>query len=118
MIKDIAFTVYAVSDMARARQFYENVLGLTPGELTGEHWFEYAVGDNTFGLGCFPEDVAGYYKNGSAVVFDVEDLDTALEKMKQHDVPILSGPIDFPKCRMLLISDPDNNVITLHQFKK
>lgn len=119
MIKNIAFTAYAVSDMGRARQFYENVLGLTPGGLASEFWFEYEVGNNTFGIGCLPEGAADYYKNkGSSVAFEVEDLDAALEKMKQHNVPVLSGPTDFPACRMIVITDPDNNVITLHQFKK
>jgi predicted enzyme related to lactoylglutathione lyase len=118
MIKSIAFTAYMVSDMARARAFYEDVLGLRPGKATGEHWQEYDLGEHTFGIGCIPDGVADFYKNrGSSVAFEVENLDTAVEKIKQHNVSILSGPNDYNACRMVVITDPDNNVITLHQLK-
>jgi len=46
----IAFSSYAVTDMARARRFYEGVLGLKPAVLndfaTGQ-WAEYDVGSQT-----------------------------------------------------------------------
>lgn len=120
MIKGTAFVAYSVSDMARSREFYENVLGLKAGELTGDYWFEYALDDGTtFGIGCFPEDGPEFFKNkGSAMAFDVEKLEVAMERMKSHNVPIIHGPVDYPGCRMIVITDPDNNVITLHQSKK
>lgn len=40
MIKAIAFTAYPVSDMTQSRQFYEEILGLTPVENSGGHWQE------------------------------------------------------------------------------
>ena len=38
MIQSIAFTAYPVADMERARRFYEDVLGLVPGETMGPYW--------------------------------------------------------------------------------
>ena len=35
-VTEIAFTCYPVTDMARARKFYEGVLGLKPTMLEGE----------------------------------------------------------------------------------
>ncbi|HEY9745505.1 MAG TPA: VOC family protein [Oculatellaceae cyanobacterium] len=119
MIKSIAFTVYVVSDLARARRFYEDVLGLTPEGLSSENFQEYGVGGGTFAIGCLPENAPDFFKNrGSSIAFEVEDLDATHARMKELNVPILSGPSDYPGCRMLVITDPDNNVITLHQIKQ
>ena len=43
MIKEIAFTAYPVTDMARARAFYEGVLGLTVETNHGDKWVEYGL---------------------------------------------------------------------------
>jgi extradiol dioxygenase family protein len=48
--KEIAFVAYPVTDIARARQFYEGVLNLTPNApLQSEHphWIEYDIGSGT-----------------------------------------------------------------------
>ena len=45
-IKGIGFVAIPVTDMKRARSFYEDVLGLrTSEEMMGGKWIEYAVGD-------------------------------------------------------------------------
>lgn len=52
---EIAFSVYPVTNMARARAFYEGVLGLTPamtvGEPGGMEWTEYDIHGATLALG-------------------------------------------------------------------
>ena len=47
-IAEIPFVGYPVSDIKRAREFYEGILGLTPGaidqeipEMPGKYWIEY-----------------------------------------------------------------------------
>ena len=46
MIKEIAFTGTSVTDMKRARAFYEETLGLKPSEeIAGGKWIEYNVGN-------------------------------------------------------------------------
>lgn len=116
MIKSIAFTAYSVSDMARARRFYEEVLGLTPAHSSGDFWQEYDLGEGTFGIGVIPDRAPEFFRRrNSAVAFEVEDLDAALAKVKQQDVPILYGPVEYPSCRMFVITDPDENLVTMHQ---
>ena len=40
-----------MTDMKRAREFYEGVLGLQPDpEMTGEHWTEYSIGEETLAI--------------------------------------------------------------------
>jgi catechol 2,3-dioxygenase-like lactoylglutathione lyase family enzyme len=116
MLKGIAFTVYAVSDMTRARQFYENVLGLIPSRnINNEFFLEYDLGENTFAIGCKTPEL--YKRPSSSIAFEVDNLDIALEKIKQHNIPILYGPSDNPGCRTFAIADPDGNLITLHELK-
>lgn len=52
MIKHIAFTMYPVKDMARARRFYEETLGLqlTRREASMFEWVEYDLDGETFAL--------------------------------------------------------------------
>ncbi len=46
----IAFTVYPVSNMERARAFYEHVLGLHVSYHYQDVWVEYELDDATFAI--------------------------------------------------------------------
>ena len=52
MIKHIAFTMYPVTDMVRARRVYEDTLGLrlTRCEASEFEWVEYDLDGGTFAL--------------------------------------------------------------------
>ena len=73
MIKEIAFTAYPVTDMARARAFYEGVLGLTVETNHGDKWVEYDLNGGTFVI----QNYTGETPSGSRglVAFEVDDLD-------------------------------------------
>ena len=50
-IKEIGFVAIPVTDIPRARKFYEDVLGLQVlDEMMGAKWIEYTVGDNTLAI--------------------------------------------------------------------
>jgi predicted enzyme related to lactoylglutathione lyase len=120
-ITGIAFFAYAVSDMKKARAFYQDVLGLTPnGEYDGTgnpNWVEYDIGGGTLGIGCAPGMWEPSSKGASAAL-EVENFDDALAAAKAKNVPIVMGPHDFPSCRMVVIADPDGNRVTLHKRNK
>lgn len=119
MIKSIAFTIYPVQDMAKARHFYEEILGLKPALSVGGFWQEYDLGSNTFGIVAVSDDMPEYFKRkGASIAFEVENLDEALASLKEKGVNIVHGPADYPKCRMFIVSDPDDNMVTLHQLSK
>jgi catechol 2,3-dioxygenase-like lactoylglutathione lyase family enzyme len=42
--REIAFTAYAVTNMAKARKFYEGVLCLKPARKLGPKFVEYDIG--------------------------------------------------------------------------
>ncbi len=51
---DIAFSCYPVTDLKRARQFYEEVLGLQESQFFGEKnigFVEYDIGSSPLGIG-------------------------------------------------------------------
>ena len=120
-ITEIAFFAYAVSDMEKARSFYEGALGLKPNsEYDGSgnpNWVEYDIGTGTLGLGCAP-GLWDPSPKGASAALEVEDFDEALATIKAKNLPIVMGPHDCPGCRMVVIADPDANRITLHHRKK
>ena len=120
-IVEVAFFAYAVSDMAKARAFYEGVLGLKPNaDFDGSgnpHWVEYNIGSATLGVGCAPGMFDPSPKGASATL-EVEDFDEALATVKAREIPIVMGPHDFASCRMVVLADPDGNRIALHKRKK
>jgi catechol 2,3-dioxygenase-like lactoylglutathione lyase family enzyme len=61
-VTEIAFSCYAVTDMARARKFYEGVLGLKPTVVHNlEHgqWVEYEFGPYALLPGSSPAFMKG-----------------------------------------------------------
>src|ERR1043166_3728154 len=120
-ITDIAFFAYAVSDIKKARDFYEGFLNLKPNsEYDGSgnpNWVEYDIGAGTLGVGCAP-GMWGPSTKGGLAALEMEDFDEALAEVKARNIPIVMGPHDFPSCRMVVIADPDGNRITLHQRNK
>ena len=120
-IVDVSFFAYAVSDMPKARAFYEGVLGLKPNaDFNGSgnpNWVEYDIGATTLGVGCAPGMFEPSAKGASATL-EVDDFENALTTVNAKAIPIVMGPHDFASCRMVVISDPDGNRITLHKRKK
>ena len=53
-VTEIAFTVYPVTDLKRARQFYEGTLGLKESRFFGNEnqgFVEYDIGPGTLAIG-------------------------------------------------------------------
>lgn len=120
-ITEAAFIGYPVSDITRARNFYENLLGLTPGEfdheiegMPGKYWIEYDIGNITLAISNTWEPSG---QGGPSVALEVENLEDAVSKLKAADVTILADRIESPVCCFALITDPDGNGITIHKRK-
>ncbi len=120
-IIEIAFSCYPVTDMARARKFYEGVLGLKPtmvfGEPGGMQWTEYDIGPGTLSLGCGAPDWKPL-ADGCSVALEVEDFDAAIAHLRANKVKFRMEPFPTPVCRMAMISDPDGNTICIHKRNK
>jgi predicted enzyme related to lactoylglutathione lyase len=118
-VQDIAFTVYPVTDMTRARAFYEGLLGLTPAavyEKNGRHFIEYAVGTGTFALSNMMTSPDRPAPSGPqpCAALEVRDFATAVVVMQRAGVPFSFGPLDTGVCHMAVVGDPDGNALMLH----
>lgn len=117
MITEIAFTGSPVTDMKRARAFYEGLLGLKPTmESPGGVWVEYTVGGSTLGLGSFGESWKSS-PDGTCVGLEVDDIDAEVSRLKSKGVTVHMDIMDTPVCRCAIISDPDGNKVMLHKRK-
>ncbi|MBB5351280.1 putative enzyme related to lactoylglutathione lyase [Haloferula luteola] len=120
-IQEAAFTGYPATDMARARRFYGETLGLPEGHVfedQGElHWLEFTIpGGHTLAI-ARANDQWRPDANGGGICFEVADLDAAVTKLQAEGVTIVMPIQEFPICRMALIADPDGNTLALHQKK-
>ncbi|HEV3147710.1 MAG TPA: VOC family protein [Chthoniobacterales bacterium] len=117
-VKEIAFVYYQVTDIARAREFYEHLLGLTVGVeyegAPGKWWIEYDVGGVAFAIKNF--DPSGG-KGGAVLALEVADIDAAFTALRAAAVSITEELTEFPRCRSFTVKDPDGNEIILHKLK-
>ena len=114
-ITEIAFTGIPVTDIARARAFYESILGLKPTmESAGGMWIEYDIGAATLGIGCYG-DTWQPSPQGTCVALEVDDVDASITHLRSKGVTIFMEPMDSPVCRFAMICDPDGNKIIIHK---
>jgi predicted enzyme related to lactoylglutathione lyase len=115
-VKEVAFVFYPVTDVARARKFYEGLLGLKVGfqiEFSpGQWWIEYDIAGQALAIS---NAMPG--KTASALALEVVDLDAAHASAKATDASIAGEVMEFTPCRMFILKDSDGNEITLHQRK-
>ena len=121
-ITEIAFTGYSVTDMKRAKGFYEDVLGLKKSRGFGQHeneeqWVEYDIGAGCLAL------ISGGGQNwpphpaGTAAAFEVDDFDGYVAKLRDSGIKFIWDPQETPMCRMVVVADPDENWVVIHQRK-
>jgi predicted enzyme related to lactoylglutathione lyase len=118
MIKRVAFTMYPVSDLKRARQFYEDDLGLKPGYDVENNWVEYDAGGTCFGLYTFRLPWEQGMTRSTNLALEVDDLDQAIARLRDRKVEIKMEPMSTPVCRIAAITDPDGNILILHELKE
>jgi predicted enzyme related to lactoylglutathione lyase len=116
-VTEIAFTCYPVIDMARARAFYEDILGLKPTTIhnspDGMQWTEYEIGTGAFAIGKAPDWNPG--ADGASIAFEMEDFDAAIAELKTHGATFKMEPFPTPVCRMAFVLDPEGNTVCIHK---
>jgi catechol 2,3-dioxygenase-like lactoylglutathione lyase family enzyme len=119
MLKKVAFTMYPIQDATRARDFYENKLGLrlgSHGNQGDKWWIEYDLpGGGCMALTNFTGEQPSANAGGT-IAFEVEDLDKLIADLKAQDVEFRSDVIHGPHCRMAVCLDSEGNSILLHQL--
>ena len=120
-VTGITFAVYPVTDVPRARQFYEGVLGLkTCAEMEfqpGKWWIEYDVGPSALAITNF-ESPGGQTGRNAGVALEVTNYEAALATVQEAGVAVVWGPNEFPVCSSFAVRDPDGNELYIHQHKQ
>ena len=90
MLKKIAFTMYPVSDMDRARDFYENTLALEVGSVMADGaWVEYDLpGGGCFAITTMAKGVNPSADAGGSVAFEVDDIEQLVADLKTKAVKL------------------------------
>jgi catechol 2,3-dioxygenase-like lactoylglutathione lyase family enzyme len=112
----------AVSDLDRARHFYEHQLGLVPGDEE-EEAVRYPCADGTRILIYLSPENAGR-SPATIAGWDVDDLGQTMDELasrgvvfEQYDQPGLKtderGVFDAGRFRAAWIKDPDGNTLAL-----
>jgi len=114
-VTELAFCCYAVTDMKRARAFYEQTFNLTPAIAIKGQWTEYQFGPDALALGCSPDWKPS--SDGCVAALEVEDFDAAIAHLKSQNVKFRIEPMDTPVCRMAMVIDPDGNTVCVHKRK-
>jgi predicted enzyme related to lactoylglutathione lyase len=120
MFEKVAFSMFQVSDAARARTFYEEVLGLERGLASPDGtWTEYDLpGGGCVALFRHPKPEMAGPPGGASVALEVRDLDQLSEQLRAQGVTLLGETVLGPNCRMLNILDSEGNTLILHQLNK
>jgi predicted enzyme related to lactoylglutathione lyase len=117
MITSLAFVVYPVSDIAAARKFYGEILGLRLTHEFGGEWFEYDLGDTTFVITSTDTDHRVPVR-GAIAAFEVDDLDAEIARLKGKAACLVGDATETSVCRFVTLRDPDESEIILHQRKR
>ena len=115
-----ATPMIAVKDIDRAKQFYQDKLGLKPIQEMGGEFFMLQSGDTT--LNVYRSEFAGTNK-ATALTFDVDDIDSEVRELKDkgiqfehYDVQGLTPEGDIyrgEKMKTAWFKDPDGNILSL-----
>ena len=118
MLKKVAFTMYPVIDLNRARKFYEEQLGLVVGKISANGaWIEYDLpGGGCFAITTLAEGVTPSTNSGGSIAFEVDDLEGLVAKLKAQNVKVKVDILPSPVCRMAILLDSEGNIFILHQL--
>ena len=110
----------AVSDLDRARKFYENTLGLKTKDEMGGELLSMKSGDTL--INVYRSEYAGTNK-ATALTFDVDDIDSEVRDLKDkgiffehYDMPDLKQRGDLyvgEGVKMAWFKDRDGNILSL-----
>jgi catechol 2,3-dioxygenase-like lactoylglutathione lyase family enzyme len=109
-----------VSDMDRARAFYEGVLGLEGGTDTGDGGHDYPCGHGT-DLHVFPSAEGAGRSSSTIAAFQVDDIEATVEELRsngasfeQYGEPLKTderGIASTGDTKAAWIKDPDGNLL-------
>ena len=113
-VERVDFVSVLTRDIARAKRFYSDVLGLEL-ETEGESDMEFRCGQVT--LDVFDSSSIGkpFAPSPAGIALRVPDVDAARRELEAKGVVFEGETIQTGVCRQAWFKDPDGNALMLHR---
>ena len=113
-VEKVDFVSFLTQDIARAKHFYAEVLGL-PIETEGENDMELRAGQVT--LDIFDPSSIGqpFAPSPAGLALRVADVDAARAELEAQGVVFDGETIETGVCKQAWFKDPDGNSLMLHR---
>jgi catechol 2,3-dioxygenase-like lactoylglutathione lyase family enzyme len=113
-VERVDFVSFLTSDIARAKRFYTELLGLEV-QSEGEHDIEFCAGQVT--LDIFDPSSVGqpFAPSPAGLSLRVPDVASARAELEARGVEFDGDTLDTGVCHMASFRDPDGNALMLHR---
>jgi len=113
-VERVDFVSFLTQDIARAKRFYADVLGLEI-ETEGESDMEFRAGQVT--LDIFDPTSVGqeFAPSPAGLALRVPDVGAARAELEGKGVEFQGETVDTGVCHMAFFRDPDGNALMLHR---
>lgn len=111
-VERVDFISVPTRDLARARRFYGEVLGLRRSHVNPD---EFEAANVTLTLWQPEAQDVPFSPNTAGIALRVADVNVAREQLVANGVEFLGDTVDTGVCLMGFFYDPDGNVLILHR---
>lgn len=111
-VEQVDFVTVPTHDVARARRFYGELLGLPVSRVNPD---EFETPNVTLGLWQPEAEGVTFSANTAGIALRVPDVAAARERLAAAGVEFLGETVDTGVCHMAFFYDPDGNVLILHR---
>lgn len=117
--RGVDFVLVPVQDLARARAFYADVLGMTPSSVwqrDGQPAIGAEFENGTVTLALFDVAQTGreYQAGAGAIALHVDDVNVAREQLESAGIEFVMDTIDSGVCLQAIFHDSEGNTLILH----
>lgn len=115
------FVTISAFDLEKMTQFYQQFFHQEPDEVVPHRYAEFHVPNLILGIfrphEDHKEEFATVGKNPMSICLEVNDLDEAIDRLKELGYAPPGAIIDTPHGREIYAYDPEQNRLILHQSR-
>ena len=113
-VERVDFVSFLTQDLARAKRFYSEMLGLEI-ETEGEHDMEFRAGQVTLDIFNPASIGQAFCPSPAGLALRVPDVAAARAELEAEGIEFDGETLDTGVCHMAFFRDPDVNVLMLHR---